>query len=175
MKKIYFILFIFLFSSICESSESVQNNDEGKARSKELGIDPVPKSKFLWIPGVEYNTLQELSLPQHFFYCIWCAMAPHGYGGGHILLEISPGYNAHSISVGGTLFGGLALSAVSSKLTYLKSYKNKWQLQNYDEYVGPEFSLNLVFVDIEIGIMKKLTKKSDSKNTIVSFGLGVSL
>jgi len=132
-------------------------------------------NKFQWIPGIELSNIQGISIPQHLLICISCSKEGHGLLGEYFLVEASPGYLGGSISLGASLFSGLGATGLTGKFTALRSWNSKYGIVKDNTYIGPEISVTLIIVDVELGIMRNMTKNNSSENYIFSFGLGIGL
>jgi len=167
-KIIYFcqitkrLVLLFLISFPCFAEER-PNKDTSQIK------------RYHWIPGIEFNSVQSIAVPQHFLYCIWCKTAAQGYGGTHAMLELSPGLFGGSASLGITHFEGFILTSYTGKLTILRTWETGLNVTEKNTYIGPEFSINLVMIDFEIGVLHNLTQTNDSDDFVLSIGIGMSL
>ena len=166
IKNLVFLILIYFFFSPVQSKEL---QDDAHLE------DQVYENKLHWLPGIELNSIQKYSIPQSFMYCIWCAMAPHGWGGSHIIFELSPGTYGNSVSLGINIFAGLGLTNLAGKITVLRSTRTGFNVVDNNTYVGPEVSVNLLAFDIEIGILRNTTNTANSKSNIISIGIGLGL
>ena len=158
-----------LILALCASQSSRALGQEPAVAS-----DPPPSHKYMWVPGLEVNSTQELALPQHFLYCLSCERGRHGNVGSYAMLDLSPGTSGGSISIGGVLFGGMLLSNISGKLTYLNAWDTFGQVEAKSSYIGPELSVNLLMFYVKLGVLWKVSGE-DSNDYGISIGAGLGL